>query len=248
MSQPHDLIVGIIGGMGPEATIDLMARIIELTPATEDSDHIHMLVDNNPKVPSRIDAIVNRAPIDPTPTLIAMAQGLERQGADYLVMPCNTAHAYHEAIAAEISIPFLNLLELTARAAVQKVPGLCKVGLLGSSALGLTKIYESIFANLGVEVCYPDPAQQQDIMHLIKTIKAKKTASDAGLILAKATNQLLAKDVGVIIIACTELSLVTDLLQQHLVTVDAADVLAREVVRRSTRGSASSASEDLSIR
>ena len=85
-------------------------------------------------------------------------------------------------------------------------------------------------------------------MHLIKTIKAKKTASDAGLILAKATNQLLAKDVGVIIIACTELSLVTDLLQQHLVTVDAADVLAREVVRRSTRGSASSASEDLSIR
>ena len=95
MSQPHDLIVGIIGGMGPEATIDLMARIIELTPATEDSDHIHMLVDNNPKVPSRIDAIVNRAPIDPTPTLVAMAQGLERQGADYLVMPCNTAHAYH---------------------------------------------------------------------------------------------------------------------------------------------------------
>ena len=247
MSQPHGSIVGIIGGMGPEATIDLMARIIELTPATEDSDHIHMLVDNNPKVPSRIDAIVNGAPIDPTPALVAMAQGLERQGADYLVMPCNTAHAYHGTIAAKISIPFLNLLELTAQAAIEKTPALRKVGLLGSSALALTKIYEPIFANLGVEVCYPETAEQQDIMRLIKTIKAKKTATDADSILAKAADQLLAQEVGVIIIACTELSLVTDLLQQHLITVDAADVLAREVVRRSTRKSTSSGKEGMSV-
>ena len=76
-------VVGIIGGMGPDATVDFMQRIIKLTPAYDDCDHIRMLVDNNPKVPSRIKAIIEKTGQNPTPTMIEMARGLEKQGADF---------------------------------------------------------------------------------------------------------------------------------------------------------------------
>ena len=88
-------IVGILGGMGPEATVELMRRVIELTPANDDCDHIRMLVDNNPKVPSRIKALLEGNKESPLPVLIDMALGLEKSGADFLVMPCHTAHAYY---------------------------------------------------------------------------------------------------------------------------------------------------------
>src|SRR5579872_2815690 len=91
---PVHPIIGILGGMGPEATVDLMRRVIAATPARSDADHIHMIVDNNPKVPSRIAAIIETTGPDPAPELIRMAQSLERAGADALAMPCNTAHAY----------------------------------------------------------------------------------------------------------------------------------------------------------
>ena len=82
-------IVGVIGGMGPEATVDFLRRIVAATPARDDADHIRVLVDNNPKIPSRLAALVDGTGEDPLPVLIAMAQGLERQGADFLTMPCN---------------------------------------------------------------------------------------------------------------------------------------------------------------
>src|SRR5690625_6011140 len=88
MTEP---IVGIIGGMGPEATIELMQRIVSKTPAADDQDHIHMIVDNNPKVPSRIQALLEGTGDNPAPVLMAMARRLEQAGADFLVIPCNTA-------------------------------------------------------------------------------------------------------------------------------------------------------------
>jgi aspartate racemase len=87
-------ILAIIGGMGPEATVDLMLRVINATPARDDQDHIRMLVDNNPKVPSRINALVDGSGESPAPALISMARGLASLGADFLAVPCNTAHHY----------------------------------------------------------------------------------------------------------------------------------------------------------
>ncbi|HEY1837589.1 MAG TPA: aspartate/glutamate racemase family protein, partial [Rhizomicrobium sp.] len=79
-------VVGVIGGMGPEATVDFLSRVLRATPATDDADHIRVLVDNNPKIPSRIAALIEGGGEDPLPALIAMARGLESQGADFLVM------------------------------------------------------------------------------------------------------------------------------------------------------------------
>ncbi|MEM6545430.1 MAG: aspartate/glutamate racemase family protein, partial [Pseudomonadota bacterium] len=101
--------VGIIGGMGPEATVDLMSRVIALTPATDDADHIPMLVDNNSQVPSRIAALLEGTGTSPEPVLIAMAERLQHMGAQLLAMPCNTAHHYHQAVQAAVQIPFLDM-------------------------------------------------------------------------------------------------------------------------------------------
>src|SRR3982751_789037 len=121
-------VVGVIGGMGPEATVDFMRRLVARTPARDDADHLHVLVDNNPKIPSRIAALIEGTGEDPTPVLCAMARGLQAQGADFLVMPCNTAHFYLPAIAASVSIPMLDMVQL----AIAKLAGAGKVGLLAS--------------------------------------------------------------------------------------------------------------------
>ena len=86
--------VGIIGGVGPQATVDLMQRLIDLTPAQDDADHIRMLVDNDPAVPSRIAALIEKTGPSPAPHLARMARGLVSHGATLLAMPCNTAHHY----------------------------------------------------------------------------------------------------------------------------------------------------------
>ena len=133
-------VAGVLGGMGPEATVDLMSRVIQATPATDDSDHIRLLIDNDPKVPSRIKAIVEGTGDSPVDCLISMARNLQRIGADFLVMPCNTAHYYYHPIAAAVDIPIVNMIALVAQAAVNRVPDLQKVGVLASTAVQRTRL------------------------------------------------------------------------------------------------------------
>src|SRR6056297_774062 len=107
--------VGILGGMGPEATILLMQKVLAAVPAQDDADHVPLIVHQNPLVPSRIKALIEGNGPDPMPVLMSMAQDLERAGAQALAMPCNTAHHYALAVANATSLPFLNMIELTAR-------------------------------------------------------------------------------------------------------------------------------------
>src|SRR5687767_7815525 len=120
--------IGILGGMGPAATVELMSRIIKRTAAKDDRDHIRMLVDNNPKVPSRIAAIIEGTGADPLPELKRMASGLQLAGADFLVMACNTAHYYQAELAASVDIPFLSILDVTARHLAAHHPRAARIG------------------------------------------------------------------------------------------------------------------------
>jgi len=116
--------VGVIGGMGPEATVDLMRRVIKATPAHDDSDHIRMIVDNNPTVPSRIKAVIEGIGESPAPILVQMGSKLEAYGADFLVIPCNTAHYYLNDIRSAVSIPVIDMIELTVDAVLRENPAL----------------------------------------------------------------------------------------------------------------------------
>ncbi|MCK7469289.1 MAG: amino acid racemase [Desulfosudis oleivorans] len=172
--------VGIIGGMGPEATVDLMQRVIQATPANDDQDHLRMLVDNNPKVPSRIKALIEGTGEDPAPVLVQMARDLERWGADFLAMPCNTAHHFHPAVQAAVGVPVLNMIELTAGRIQQETPDVRKVGLLASTAVIRTDLYGMSFARRGVDVLHPADASQDRVLAAIRAIKAQ-TFSPASL-------------------------------------------------------------------
>ena len=219
--------VGIIGGMGPEATVELMRRVIELTPANDDSDHIRMLVDNNPKVPSRMKALIDGTGKSPAPVLIAMAQGLEKSGADFLVMPCNTAHHYYTEIAQSVSIPFINMLELTVKKVSHNFLTLEKISLLATSPVHDLKLYENFFAKIGIQVIYPIASDQENLMLIIKSVKNKSLdekdiMSFKGIVKSMNADHLL--------IACTELSLLSKMIGSKIEVIDALDLLAQEVV------------------
>ena len=94
-------VIGVLGGMGPEATIDLFQKIVKLTPAKKDQEHIRIIIDNNPKIPDRTKAILYNGE-NPLPELVKTAQNLERAGADFIIIACNTAHYYFHKIQKEL--------------------------------------------------------------------------------------------------------------------------------------------------
>ena len=231
MTEPVRKTVGILGGMGPEATLDLMRRVIAGTPAQDDADHIRMLVDSNPRVPSRIEALIDETGESPVPCLVEMARGLERQGADFLVIPCNTAHHYHAEVAAAVGVPVLNMIEMTVRDAARRSPDIAQVGLLASSALPRIRLYERCFERLGVDVLYPGSGVQGALMELIRAVKAGRYATAQVAACDRAAEDLKAQGAQCLVVACTELSVVAEGLQTDLPVCDASDVLARAVIR-----------------
>jgi aspartate racemase len=227
--------VGILGGMGPAATVDLMRRVIDLTPATDDKDHIRMLVDNNPQVPSRIKAILEGSGDDPGSVLANMAANLEHQGAEFLAMPCNTAHYYLDVVNAAVRVPMLNMLELAADHIQQQHQGIERIGLLASSALQETLLYEPYFARYGIRVLYPATPSQDRLMELIRAIKAGGANSGEAQALRAAAEDLATDGADCLLIACTELSVVSSSLSNALPVHDAAEILAMAIVREAMK-------------
>ena len=227
MSQQQEKSVGVLGGMGPDATVDFMNRLIRLVDAREDSDHIRCIVDNNPKVPSRIKALFEGGTEDPAPCLMDMARRLEAWGADFLVMPCNTAHHYHGQIQSAVRIPVLNMIELAAKAVQQNFPHLRKTGILATSATMKVGLYEQAFSALGIATLYPDAGEQAELLALIKSIKAGQIGQAQRAALMTTGRHVLAKGAQALVLACTELSVIAPQ-RGELPFVDASQALAEE--------------------
>ncbi len=221
-------IPGIIGGMGPEATVDLMQRIIANTTALDDVDHIRCIVDNNPKIPSRMKAILDEEGENPGICMADMGKKLEEYGADFLVIPCNTAHHYYDDVVQAVDIPVVNLIDLVVDKVVTENPGMTRIGILGSTTIVKTALYKRHFALRGVEVVYPDESQQDNLFAVIKDVKRGETGENTRSRFTSIGNHLQTKDVSLAILGCTELGIIaTDLPIAYL---DAAEVLAQEVV------------------
>jgi aspartate racemase len=219
--------IGIIGGMGPEATVLLMHRIIKATPATDDADHVPMFVDNNPQVPSRIAALIERRGEDPGPVIAAMARRLEACGAEALAMPCNTAHHFADEIRAAVEIPFLDMVRLSAeRIASNAGPG-TRIGMLASPAVRITGVFEKAFGTSGPELIYLDDASLLDLIRSIKTFGAGK---EARLEIGRLAKKLARQKADLLLVSCSELSLVSEALPGSVPFVDTIDVLAEACV------------------
>lgn len=220
--------VGVLGGMGPEATVLFMQKIVRAVPARDDDDHIPLLVDHNPQVPSRIRALIEKSGEDPGPALAAMARRLEQAGAEALVMPCNTAHNFRSVIANAVTVPFLSMIDLTVERLHRTFPG-AKVGILASPAVRMTQIYEAPLAEAGLTPVYP--SDEDSILSAIRALKISASDFSARAIVASAASELSTKGSTVLLVGCTEFSLLTqDLAQRHCI-VDSLDILTEATVQ-----------------
>ena len=220
--------VGILGGMGPEATVLLMSRLIDATPAGDDADHLPLLVDQNPQVPSRIARLLEGRGEDPAPVLAAMARRLESAGAEALAMPCNTAHHYAPAIWAAVGIPLIDMVERAAlAAAAQAGPGE-SVGVLASPAVRRIGLFDAALARRGLSADYAE--DEGSLLAAIRRIKSRQAGPEARGALSTASAGLLARGARVQLIACTEFSLIADAIPEGVAGIDTLDCLVEGIL------------------
>lgn len=215
--------VGVLGGMGPQATVLLMQKVLDAVEARDDADHIPLVVDQNPQVPSRIRRLIEGCGEDPAPILADMARRLVAGGAEALAMPCNTAHHYAAAIKAAVGVPFLDMVELSAARAAELAGEGGKVGILASPAVRKIGLFEAPLARLGLRPLYPD--DEDATLALIRQIKASGAGPGAMATLRAASDNLLQRGARVQMVACTEFSLVPDAAAPGAKAFDTLDVL-----------------------
>ena len=196
-------VIGILGGMGPLATADLFQKITLHTAASCDQDHPRVCIDSNTNISDRTAALLHGG-ADPVPEMVKSAQRLESIGADLLIMPCNTAHNFYDAVASSVSIPVLHMIAITRDAL--KSRGVKCAGLLATDGTVQTGIYQRTFEGSGVELLTPDNAEDQAaVMDIIYNgVKAGDLTHDATAF-RSACEHLLARGAEVLILGCTEL-------------------------------------------
>lgn len=232
MNKAHKT-VGVLGGMGPEATVDFMAKVIALTDARCDQDHVRMLVDHNPHVPNRQDAILHGGQ-DPAPVLADMAADLEAAGADFLVIPCNTAYVYQDAILAATHIPLISIIGVSIAAAQERAPGAERIGLLATDGCIKSGIYQAGLEEAGLEMELPSESELGELMALIKTIKGGKHTEKTARGMEALAEALASRGAGAIIAGCTEIPLVLGNDAVSVPLVSSTDALAEITVKLAT--------------
>lgn len=231
--KDRDLTVGVLGGLGPEATVDFMGKVLAATGAATDQEHLHLIVDCNPKVPNRNDAIAGKGP-SPAPELAAMARRLEAAGADFLVMACNAAHAYAADIRGSVGIPFVSIIDETMAALQRDMPGLEAVAVLAAGGCRMARLYENALAAHGIRPVSPDEDEQAGLMKAIYAIKAGRAASTKGQ-LVELSEALVRRGAEAVIAGCTEVPLVLCQGDLSRPMLDSTQALARATVAYAKR-------------
>lgn len=225
--------LGIIGGMGPQATIDLYSKIVALTPAKKDQEHIHAIIDSYAQIPDRTAYIIksDSQAQDPAPYLIDAAKRLEIAGAQALCMPCNTAHYFLPQIQKNIHIPFISIIQ-SAIDELRHLPNAPhRVFVMATTGTRESKVYESQLTLNGFEVMPLPEDVQTDLMCCIYDgVKKGKTQEYVGLF-QQVLDRLAALKPDALIAACTELPLLTQYTSSEVATVDATLALAKACVR-----------------
>ena len=222
-------IIGILGGMGPEATADLYLRIIRATPAKRDQDHPRVIIYGNSKVPDRTAAIMGTGP-SPMPELIRAGKRLEEAGADFIIISCNTAHYFIDQLQKELRVPILNMIKLSAARAHKSFPKAKKAGLLATDGTVRSRLYRAAYGEAGIEILEPTPEEQQDVMKAIYQFIKAGNLVDGGLLLRGVANDLVVAGAEMIICGCTEISLVLKEGDLAVPVLDPLQVLAEAAV------------------
>jgi aspartate racemase len=223
-------VLGIIGGMGPEATVDLLRKIIEATPAKRDQEHLRVLVDCNPKIPSRPAALLKGGP-DPTPLLQQTARGLERAGAELLLVACNTAHLFHDRIAAAVRIPVLHMVDEAVAEAVRRHPGVRAAGILAGGATVCLRLYQDRLEARAIRAIIPSEQDQERVVSVIYAVKAGDKGPAVRARIREVAERLAQAGAELLFAGCTELPLVLEDGDVSVPVLDPTQILAQAAVR-----------------
>lgn len=243
--------VGIVGGVGPAATVDFMHKIVANTPARRDQDHIKLLVEQNPQIPDRTESLVGNG-TDPTISLYATCKRLEAGGANAIAIPCNTAHAFVDRIQPRLKVPIINMMTATVNALRSEFPGVCSVGLLATTGTIASGLYQKALEARGLSQIVPGSSMQARVMNAIygtTGVKAGYTSGPCKDDILAAVDQLVELGAEVIVLGCTELPLLLPGQQVRSSTdvtvplLDPTEVLAKRCIAyaRPARGNAAAA-------
>jgi len=232
-------IVGILGGMGPLATADFYMKLIASTAATRDQEHLRVVMWADPTVPDRSRGLLGNG-VDATPWLVRGGQMLAAMGANFIAMPCNTAHAYLPRVQPQVAIPFLHMMDEAATAVEIRYPLIERVGLLATTATVELGLYAEWFARHHIEVAVPDAARQALVMEAIAAVKAgDSTAGSRGTAatawVREAADYLVAQRTELLVLGCTELPLIFRERDAPIRVLDPTQILAEAAVRKAGR-------------
>ena len=222
--------IGILGGMGPLATADLYRKIVLLTKAASDNDHIRVYIDSNPRIKDRTAAILYGGE-DPLPEMESALRSLEKCGADCIIMPCNTAHYFLPKLQEKTSTPFINMLEETAKTCRDQFPGktACILATKGTLKSGL---YDRALEKFSIGYLIPEESEQDILMHLIyDVVKASKSPEPEAPVWEALLSGLRSRGADYFILGCTELPILADTLNAEGPFIDPTAELAKAAIR-----------------
>lgn len=227
------LTVGVLGGLGPMATVYFYDMVVEMTDAKKDQDHVDMIIMNRATTPDRTAYIVGESEESPLGQLVEDAKRLEAAGADFLVLTCNTAHYFHREINESVNIPLLNMIEETVEYAIEK--GHSKIGILATTGNIKMENYQNVCREKGVDFYIPENEIQSKVMKIIyEDVKAGNKADMD--VFNEIVETLKLNGCDCAILGCTELSIIKkDEKLPDDFFIDSSEVLAINTIKKSGR-------------
>lgn len=219
--------LGIIGGVGPEATAEIFRRIITLTDAKCDQEHIKICILNKPQIPDRTNYIINNGQ-SPLPLILEGINELKNLDVKYFIIPCNTSHIFANQFRQQNDIVFIDMVEKTKEYLKKQHHG-ARVCILGTQGTAKAMIYGNTHSDEEIEIFYPDKESQDELMHIILSVKANnKPILENRIRLIEIMNEIhCLQGECIFVLACTELSVIMSGESiEKIEYIDAMDVLA----------------------
>ena len=224
---------GIIGGLGPSATVDLYRSIVMHTSASKDQDHIRIIIDNHPQIPDRTSAILSNGE-SPVPYFLESIDILTKAKVDFIICPCNTAHYFLRQLKSGISVPFIDMIEVTMEFLNKN--RICSAGLLSSAGTLKTGVYQDTAKKYGIEIIAPSDKGIEKVTEAIygrEGIKAgarfEKSQKNKALFL-DVIDEFMVHNAPSVIMGCTEIPLCLDQNDTSITLVNPTDLLAKAAI------------------
>jgi aspartate racemase len=222
-------VVGVLGGMGPAATADFFQKLVVATPAENDQDHLRVLIWSDPLVPDRTAALLGDGP-DPTAWMIRGARLLVAGGVDLIAVPCNTAHAFLDAVEGEVGVEIVHMIDRTARVVAALTPTVRRIGLLATPGTVRARLYDDWLSRYGIGVVAPDERDQVVVAEVIARVKAGRWRRSDAAAIAEVGQRLVDRGAQALIAGCTEIPLIFGAANTTVPVIDPTLALADAVV------------------